>query len=76
MNYISKKDGQRVQGIKVFFSYDLEANGGEGRGVCDCYLNMKASEAAIAAGLEVGAALRPVYNRFGRCEGVMRDSAF
>ena len=73
IDYISKRDGNRVEGLKLYISFPIKAERGSGRKTDNIYLSKKTVE-KISCGLDesiVGCYVDFVYNRFGGISDVV-----
>lgn len=67
IDYISKKDGKHIEGIKLYISFPIKADRGIGLKTDDIYLSKKSVE-KMSCPLDesiVGCDVDFVYNRFG-----------
>lgn len=65
----TNKNNRQVSGWRVHFSYDLPEGGEhDGRAVDTVFLS---DTDFLRAGVHVGDAAMPIYNKYGRCTGFM-----
>lgn len=72
VDYVSKKTQKPVKGYEVHFLYDSPegVEGYEGRMSDLVFVN---DSVFTSSGIAVGSIARPVYNKFGRCEGFVEE---
>lgn len=62
VNYVSKKTGRAVSGVKLHLTYPLDEDKGEGQGVVSEFCS---SNIPVVGTLAVGDEVEILYNRYG-----------
>lgn len=68
----TSNSGKRVEGYRVYFTYDLPSNGGESSGKAADRVFLSNS-LFVQCRINVGDPAMPIYNKYGRCTGFLES---